>query len=120
MPSSRARMPSSGPLIAALTLSRLAGVTAPSPGSAGYSPDFAGPLPRLRRVLPRLRGIPPPPAPPGTPPTSRGRDAPWHGPVTLPLAAESPAQAESESHVRGARGGVAGAEVQHRTAPRRR
>src|SRR5215472_14788338 len=57
MPSSRARMPSSGPLIAALTLSTPAGVTAPSPGFAGYSPDFAGsPLPRLRRVLPRLRG----------------------------------------------------------------
>src|SRR5262249_58986301 len=40
-----------------------------------------GPLPRRRRVLPRLRGgesgldqaWPPPPAAPGTPPTSRGR-----------------------------------------------
>src|SRR5262249_40376670 len=76
---------------------------APPPALPGYSPDVAGRgqrraalappawgndvagesrrLARLGRVLPRFRGrlprgeTPPPPASPGTPPTSRGRDA---------------------------------------------
>src|SRR5215472_12310118 len=53
----------------------------PSPGYAGYSPDIPTPRSRLRGdpgfAGERRRPLaPPPPATPGTPPSSRGRDAP--------------------------------------------
>jgi SAM-dependent methyltransferase len=55
--------------------------TAPSPGFAGYSPDFAG----ERRVVHGSDSVqPPPPASPGTPPTSRGRDGYLHLPPASP------------------------------------